>query len=390
MSLKDFWDTSSSASDFLRSGNVSDARQAGIYRNPDDVFLIINSEKQWVGGAPTSPSSQVQSGCKQTDECPSGYACISGTCEKMGAGSDQGSSSPGGGTGGGYPSGSNPCDTNDPNSPCNTGGPDACQQAPTCGSDDDNAEQCCGERCCSFGSAASSRPGVHCFCGPCPPFPGCNDFCDAYLKSNGSLGPGCSEGPNGNSCGPCSTCSGGQCVEKSAFYPCWCPQGADCGGDCQQCSRTTGECEFEAEGCQTCTTRTAPRCPCGVVLPPITQCAPVGRSDLARQAINQVISAKCAAACKDQDDRCEPLDNIKKYCCFPDYGGDCTFPSCPSGTTQVGIIADGSGYGCVICSNPQIPPDDCGEPECNCHADCGNCALCSQYGKCYANPACSA
>jgi len=398
-SLNDFWDTSQRANDFLRTGRTGNA--GDILRNQNDSFLIVDTDDNWVGGAPTGGNGGDNLGtgspCTGSTQCPSGWACIDGICQQggnsggSGGGGNQGQPGPGGGD----------CDPDDPESPCNTGGPGSCQQAPGCG-DNEQATDCCGTRCCSFGSSSSSRPGVHCWCGPCPPWPTCSDFCEAYLKANGEPGPGCSEGRDGNSCDSCSYCQGGQCVKDlPSFTPCWC-EGNECnGGNCQKCetdpeSRDYGECTLDASNCQQCATITNHKCPCGrlftgpVVLPPITVCKPYGAGGLLPINLAQQEAARrCNEICSGDDvdpDPCTPKTGLVNRCCFADTG--CRNPKCGTGQETVGSTVGPDGLGCVTCKVTFPLPSECEPCDCNCDNDCPNCQLCGADGKCYPDPAC--
>ena len=280
--------------------------------------------------------------CTSSSQCGSGFACVGGQCVRMDAGGNSGQVS--------YPG---QCDSNDPNTPCNAGGPNSCQQTPTpCGGGQGDARDCCGERCCSFGSASSARPGVNCYCGKCSPLPTCNTFCEAYLKANGQPGPGCSEGGTGNSCTQCEYCQGGECLPLESGAPCWCEGANDCAtADCYRCQTDPeasgfGDCYFEAEGCQDCGTIRNHLCPCSLVLGPVTVCKPYGSGGLlAINLAQQEAARQCEEACKKDPCECEDCD-----------------------TSSL--------------------PENCKDTECNCHDDCPDCQLCGGDGTCQPDPAC--
>lgn len=211
--------------------------------------------------------SGLANGCTSSNQCASGYACVNGECQLIDDGSNSGGNS-GAGSG---------CE--DDNGNCNSGGPDACQQTPTCG-EEEEARECCGDRCCYYGSNASPKPGVHCECGECPPLPECNEWCAAYFLANGEPGAGCQEGEFGNSCNLCTECFAGTCQPISAaFAPCFCA-GSECDPNgCLTCNINPedaefGNCEFDLETtpCQTCQTVKNYECPCGFTLASITHC----------------------------------------------------------------------------------------------------------------------
>lgn len=316
MGLLNWWnDNESQAERFLKTGTYND-----LVRNRPSYSSNNNNGSS--------------NGCTSSSQCGANFACVGGQCVRMDAGGNNGQVN--------YPG---QCDSDDPTAPCNAGGPNSCQQTPTpCGSDTsrDDARDCCGTRCCSFGSASSTRPGIHCYCGECPPWPTCSSFCEAYLKANGEKGPGCSEGRDGNSCDSCTHCASGQCVPNlSNFTPCWCDDGNECSTkDCQRCQTDPekedyGECYFEEEGCQKCASIVNHLCPCGKVLSPITVCQPYnGGGLLPINQAQQQAAEQCAELCKN-DDECPPV-------------------------------------------------------ECHCHDDCGDddCSICDEEGTCQPNPAC--
>lgn len=71
---------------------------------------------------------------------------------------------------------------------------------------------------------------------------GCNPFCDAYSKANGSSAGGC----GGNECDKCSTCNEDEGICKSTKKTCDCPKGDKC-GKCYTCSdsscKKSGNCD---------------------------------------------------------------------------------------------------------------------------------------------------
>lgn len=378
LNINEFWnqaDASRKANDFLHTGAYSDVVKNAPLNN--DVT--------------TSGSSSVPStgGCTSSSQCPSGYGCVNGVCVYLAP--QQG---PWGGS-----SGAGECDQDQPDSPCNQGGSDGCQSTPTCG---DGAalpgSDCCGTRCCRFGSASSVNPGVSCFCGECPELPGCNDFCASYLAANGEASAGCTEGENGNSCDSCTFCDGGVCVPLPDA-PCYCGDGSSGGcGPTQACNSDStspnfGECE-DSDDCQSCVTISLIACPCGKIIPGFRICDKCGTNINQLKAKAQAEQKKrCNAACsptgdEDDDDKCVPTSGeVVNYCCYEGQG--CSeIPACPAGTTEIGIVESG-GYGCRQCQVHGTLPEGCKECDCNCHDDCRDCEFCNSSGVCEQDPGCN-
>jgi len=389
MGFNNFWnDRADAANDFLRTGQTGG--DPSLFSRDNEFSQKIESQNTTNNGLSAGAS------CISTSQCPSGWGCVNGVCTQLNNGSSGGGNSPGGGR---------DCDPDDPESPCNSGGPNSCQQTPQCGDTADEARDCCGTRCCSFGSASSSRPGVHCWCDKCPPWPGCTSFCESYLKANGEVGPGCKEGRDGNSCDSCTECDGnvgGECQPIFAGAPCWC-EGKECNaGGCQKCDTDTesdnfGDCTFEPSGCQQCATIRNHLCPCNVILPPITVCKPYGQGGLLPINLAQQEAAKrCSELCKTGCDVCDDLVLYGNRCCFSDSG--CTFPQCEQNQVTVGSSVDPTtGLGCVTCKTTypnlskctgQPKPPECEQNECNCHSDCPDCDKCSSLGTCVPDPLC--
>lgn len=376
MGFNDFWnDRADAANDFLNTGVINS---------------IVQNSNNFSSGSLSSPSTgsgnsglSTGSNCVSTSQCPSGWGCVNGRCQQLTNGSSTSISSPGRGGN---------CDPDEPEAPCNSGGPNSCQEQPQCGDTDDQARarDCCGTRCCSFGSASSSRPGISCYCGECPPLPGCTRFCDSYLKANGEVGPGCGEGSGGNSCDGCSECDGnvgGECQPIFIGADCWCEQEGECNSDnCETCvtdedSPDLGSCRLDESNCQQCATITNHLCPCNIILPPITVCKPYGEGGLLPINLAQREAAEqCGEECDIKPDPCKPKTTSATYC-----GG----VACPEGSTQTGFLEAG-GETCVFCSTKDYSdlPDSCKDCDCNCHDDCPNCQLCGADGTCYPDPAC--
>ncbi len=389
MGFNNFWnDRVDEANEFLRTGRA--ARDSSILGRGNAV--IARDSAAIARDNAVNNSLNTGASCVSTSQCPSGWGCINGACRQLNN-SGSGSSGP---SQGNSPSGGGPCNPNDPRSPCNSGGPNSCQQTPQCGGTGDDASNCCGTRCCSFGSASSATPGVSCSCGECPPLPGCTSFCDSYLKSNGGPGPGCSEGPEGNSCNSCTECDGnigGECDPISIGADCYCEGGGCNAANCETCDTGTGSADFGgcgiSDGCQECGTVTNHLCSCNAVLPPVTVCKPYGASGLT--AINlaqQEAAQQCNEICnKDNADPCKPKTSNTTRCTDTGAG----VAACPEGSTQNGFLEAG-GERCVFCvtEDDSDLPDSCKECDCNCNNDCPSCQLCGADGKCQPDPLCEA
>lgn len=377
-SLNDFWSTAQRAEDFLNTGFINDTVRNAGYETRNETRNEARNER-------TEDRLDRGYTCFSTSQCPSGWGCVGGVCAQLNSGSNDGISTPGGGS---------DCDPDNPQSPCNSGGPNSCQQTPQCGDDSngrDEARECCNNRCCTFGSASSSRPGVHCFCGDCPDLPGCSSFCDSYLKANGEGGPGCREGFDGNSCGGCTECDNGECRPITLGAPCYCENSECDAQDCQKCdtdeeSLTFGQCLPNPDGCQDCATITNHRCPCGVVLPPITACVPHGKSG--PTAVNTA-QDKAATQCEEECDNLDPCAPLVTT--FLQCAGDDGPATCPPGSTQTGVVEAG-GQECAFCkiedscSTPASCPEN--KIECHCHDDCPDCEFCNSTGSCQREPVC--
>ena len=323
--------------------------------------------------APTETNPLIRTRCFSNSGCPSGYACVGGWCGR--ADGSGGPEAPGGqGSGPGGRPGQCP---DGPDSPCNNGGPDSCQTTPNCG-EVPREDECCGQdRCCTFGSLSSFRPGVTCQCGECPT-PSCTSFCDYALKSFGSESADC----KGSSCDTCSECRYGQCEQiTDGTAPCFC-SGATACGDCEKCitdseSINFGDCEFlpYETNCQTCQTSYNYYCGCGKYLDvPVIACVPYGGN--AWPEVHAKAAKLCEGACEPR--KCEGSSN-----CFFYDSGDTGMPTCGEGKTQTGVIETDKGI-CVVCE--ECEPDT--ECECSMNSDCGHCEVCGSNCKCQPDTGC--
>ena len=357
------WDRARDAEEFLRTGdNIS-----GI---ASDYGSLANSEGTSSGG-----------NCFRSTECGSGFACVNGECINVSGGNTTNS---GGGTTSGNPSGPGiNCDPDDPESPCgkSTGGScdiPGCGQNPKPGPND-----CCGTRSCQFTGGY-----VICSCGDLPEDKPCNQFCDSWFKSFGTLAAGCGESKQ---CSECSSCFAQACEPGNG--PCWCDAGESC-GDCEKCDTDPESTNFGScvpADCQECSTIYNYDCGCGKILDEVTAC----RSSLSSGPSSpNLAQAKARAYCAEIcDSGGTPVDPCKGECESKSYCSDTTGPppACPPYTTctDTGTISAG-GVTCWLRNecNKENVPESCEACDCNCNNDCSNCQLCGTDGKCYDDPAC--
>ena len=284
--------------------------------------------------------------CFDSSQCASGFACVGGTCQPSSGGSDGSTSScdsggdgggssgaPGGGGGGcggagsgGSGVGGGSISTSCVKTGCGSGvGAGGIGGG---GGGGGGSDCCSGERCCRIGAGV-----VQCFCGPCPPPPGCNKFCDSYAKANGVPAPGCDK----EQCSECETCvtdplGAGKC--EPAGGPCWCPL-SNCSGTCATCQED-GTCLSSCTNCMTCVTLYNIPCKCGP---------------------------------------------FSLRCCY----SACTEGLSPTNRCQIEAAKKCDEK----CPPPPVPPGS--EPcDCNCNNDCPDCFICDSSGVCVPDPECSA
>ena len=362
MGLDNWWnEAASKAEDFLGSGRHNET--------------VLNAPLNYNTGSRVSRlagGGGLFGGCTGSSQCPAGYACINGVCNYMDVG---------GGATGGSAASAGDCDGNDPLSPCNQSSPNSCQQTPNCGNDPQPRE-CCGARCCR-----SSGAGVSCFCGDCPPLPGCSDYCTNYRAANGEDADNC----GGKSCDECSECNNRECVPLGSGAPCHCGQDSPCPGDCMKCvtdpeSSSLGLCTLSPDDCMDCATIYDYQCPCNVILPSVTACKPWGADGLTSSNLAYAKAASMCSngPCKDPDP-CAPQCENQTYC--TDTGTGAT--SCPAGWSQTGTLEAG-GERCVFCQKCSTDnlPESCKDCDCNCHNDCKDCEICNAQGVCVPDPQC--
>lgn len=186
------------------------------------------------------PAPRTAGSCKDTFDCPSGYACIGNDCILVSGASSSavGDCSSGGFGGGGGGSGGGDCGSGD----CSSLGGGGCS-SPSCGGGGGgNPQDCCGARCCRFGTTSQPQG---CFCCECPTNTVCSPFCTSYKQGTGFDGPGCTEALT---CSECEDCVDGICNEKPpGSAPCQC-EGSEC-SDCESCAKENGVCYRDFNKC---------------------------------------------------------------------------------------------------------------------------------------------
>ena len=260
--------------------------------------------------------------CDGDADCPDGTFCYGGQCIPA---CEIGTITPEGYTcnklpgGGGVGTPGRPCGSCPPGQRCISG---QCQ--PPCGLG------CGGETFCVQGTLTCAYYEDE-----------CSQFCDDYFKSNGELKEGCT--PD-KLCSECSVCDAPAEGEEGYLTPgvktclpladdekpCWCDSGSSC-GDCQRCDRdpnssTLGDCVVDLN-CLVCQRVVDVPCRCDDKTVSGSSCATIGAVQRGRDLQAEAL-AKALAKCDD----------------------DC-------------------------------PPDP--DPiDCNCHADCKDCEICSPDAKC--------
>lgn len=346
------------------------------------------------------------SGCRSSQDCASGFACVGGKCvQKSSQESPDGGSTCGEGTGGGgcnvtVTQGMTEQDAANRGFSWSGGvGTKSFQWVPiyaadgctvtgcslsSCGGGNDNEPDCpVGQRSCRYDAYGT----VNCFCGPPEP-QGCSRFCTNYYKSVGEIAPGCDD----LTCDECEYCdyifvsATGECKPLGGGAPCHCDPGSV--PACYKCNKN-GVVVEDFGNCFECVTINNFDCGCDISLSK-TCCQPYGTPGLTLMNKCQIeLAEQCAEECPPgATDPCAG-DCITKTICQP---GSC--PAVPPNepgkrNTQTGCIEAG-GEGCTLyteCNMTNVP-DYCEESDCNCHNDCPNCELCGADGKCYPDPSC--
>ena len=330
------------------------------------------------------PNRQVSANptkCTSSTQCASGFVCINGECIEGIIGTRNGSgevSGPGA-----------PCDPPAPGTGGNACGSGIGTNTPTCTlakCDNTNTlepDEHCGTTCCRY-----SGTGVVCYNGECP-YSGCSQFCTSYLASNGEPGPGCSDGPEGNSCDECTFCdvySGavGICTPKSEGFaegtePCWCDTAEQC-VDCDKCSTDPddvfdfGKCTYDETDCYNCAQLSNYECGCGLLAQGY-HCEPVNSPNPAISVLRNKLEEQCAKDCI-----CNAEQKYKEWV-TPTQ----TEPPCPDGwcceiESSTSTEVDGVTYTKYVRKDSNCgQATTCGARpiECNCHAECEACQECN-------------
>lgn len=350
--------------------------------------------------------------CQTASDCGADHSCSGGQCVPNNSTSTtaagDGASPGGSSSGGGSPSAG--CSGDIPGNDCIEKG---CATGPTCGDGGEEPFGCCGTpiyRC--HGAGQTGEPQ----CEPCEfEDKECNDFCDSWFKSHGSLAPNCTSGATGRplTCGDCSECFTSLCREADDG-PCWCKPGNTGCPDCEECQRPSGDCKAGVGVCND-------ECNCFVTCPCGTQYQ--GFHTQEHYATGLACPSACRAAtyqkycvegkdksCPPQKDPCkaDPGNKCELDCYCTSQKVSCngthTCPDgyrcqvtgtlnaslggqCEDGTDPANLWATGGKTIFLrICKMGDDP--DCQECDCNCENDCPDCFTCGANGQCVYDPAC--
>jgi hypothetical protein len=334
--------------------------------------------------------------CRSNTNCPTGYACIDGTCVKIYTRDS---------TQWGTCGESNiefPCkNKKSSDNKCNDSrpGPGDCLES-ECGP---GSPKCCRQ---------NANGSVECYCGECKNVEPntCSVYCDDYYKTFGIIAAGCNKPDNqkaycgGNICSECETCTpdffGGPAQCKpfelgDIGAPCHC---VGCEKPCEYCNKdyespTFGNCYFDGNNCQVCCSQSNPQCTCGPLTElggSVSTCAPYyGKA--CPSVLRDKINALCEQKCATEPDPCAPECTTKTYeidaVDLPTFEPD----PCPakSTCTNAGSMTVGSTSIVFekICNFENVP-ESCKETDCNCNNDCPSCEICNAQGKCEDDPNC--
>jgi hypothetical protein len=348
-------------------------------------------------------------GCRGSNDCGSGFACIDGRCTKIFT-RNGGNWTP------------NSCGDDNVTWVCTkgekSGSNDKCSR-PTPGNCDPDPT-CPGARCCR-----QQRDGsIRCVCGSCEQTDTsrCNVYCDQQYKAFGTVSAGCYTRDmdgfgecGGNICDECQFCendffgSGGTCEtgeQGDAFNPLPCHCFDKCSEECHICNKDPdsanfGECEYSPQDCMQCCTQYNYDCPqCARYFPGAQHhCEPVTSGKPCIQALREKLYKQCEADCATKPDPCAPTDSFS-VCVdgsapvdpLTNPGGPSGI-SCPQGKTcQYAGYLEINGKTCYFYNTwvtDDIPPE-CEECDCNCNNDCGDCEICNAQGECERDPVCDA
>jgi hypothetical protein len=343
-------------------------------------------------------------GCRGSNDCGSGFACIDGRCTKIFT-RNGGNWTP------------NSCGDDNVTWVCTkgekSGSNDKCSR-PTPGNCDPDPT-CPGARCCR-----QQRDGsIRCVCGSCEQTDTsrCNVYCDQQYKAFGTVSAGCYTRDmdgfgecGGNICDECQFCendffgSGGTCEtgeQGDAFNPLPCHCFDKCSEECHICNKDPdsanfGECEYSPQDCMQCCYIYNYDCPqCARYFPGAQHhCEPVTSGKPCIQALREKLYKQCQSDCATKPDPCAPTGSFSR--CVdgsapvdPDTnpGGPSTI-SCPQGKTcQYAGYLEVGGDNPTTCYfyNTWVTddiPEKCKECDCNCSNDCGDCETCNAQGEC--------
>ena len=330
--------------------------------------------------------------CASNSDCPTGYACIDGTCVKIYTkdGSTWGT-----------------CGQDQINFPCKAKSENKCNNSrPGPG---DCLESACGAgnpKCCRQGPNGS----VDCYCGNCEDVEAglCDPFCDSYFKSFGYTAAGCSKPSDtgggycsGNICTSCQECDDREFAGTYKCYsyelgdvgaPCYC---VGCEKPCERCDKDNTSpsfagCEFDSNNCQSCCNRSNVECPCGIVIPNISVCTSYNGLSCFN-VLDRKIAAECDKLCENEPDPCEAPCTTEVFAIDAADLGTFVPGPCPDGFVcrQSGSMVVGSEAKVFYekCDYTQLP-EDCKKVGCNCNDDCADCETCNAEGECEDDPSC--
>lgn len=186
-------------------------------------------------------------GCFGSSDCPTGYACVNGTCTDVSN------------TSAGNLVGPGDCDIEEAeggSEPCNDG--DGCVEVGQgdCSSDLDGGLNCCGPTYKGWvvtnikGDGGLGTTWTETWVEQCEPITGqCDQYADQWFKNTGELPDGYTAEDICSSCEECGTKGG--CFPIYFNPPCYCA-GENCqnsDGPCYSCDRDTGDCIEDCADC---------------------------------------------------------------------------------------------------------------------------------------------
>ena len=158
---------------------------------------------------------------------------------------------------------------------------------------------------------------------------------------------------------------------------------------CWKCD-SDGVIRPDPANCQVCVTVDNWECSCGPVIGK-TFCRAANERKISAEWIRDRLAEECARLCPvGSDDACAPACT---YVTRQEPGPVSSFPCPPSHKCSVvGTIINDStgGYTYIIeqCDYSDLPARcECNSVECVCHSECPSCSVCTEEGKCVADPA---